>query len=256
MRNTSPREEPTLARAKNTSRAEARRRARSLTRAEIEADELEEIEEEPAAAAPAATERRTLGFRLPNFRQDIGDLPQILTSRRAMVIPPLMLLLGFVIELARPTGALTDAFGLPIPLVGFISFLGLADLYIQVFFLPPALLTFFLAGYIAPRASYLVGALLGAVSGAMWSILVLTTPQTTATPLAGETDTGALVLYLFALNIGYGTFAAAFAAWYRDFLRRMRDQGTSRRADREAQERAKRRDQRQGDRRALKKSGR
>jgi hypothetical protein len=146
----------------------------------------------------------------------------------------------------------TASFGLPIPLVGFMTFRDMADLYVQIFFLPPALLTFFLAGYIAPRASYLVGALLGLLSGVLWIILVLTTPVPTESPLAGLTDIGTVVIYLLALNVGYGTFAAAFAGWYRDFLRRMRDQGTARRAEREAQERAKRREQRQGDRRALK----
>jgi hypothetical protein len=259
MRGLSLKRSSPLARAKNTARAEARRRTRALTRAEIDDAELEAADEAVTAddEAPAAEARRpAFGFRLPNFRQDLRDLPQILTSRRAMVLAPLMLVLGFALQLASAYGVLAADYGVPIPLIGWISFLGLAEIFVQMFFLPPALLTFFLAGYIAPRASYLVGALLGAVSGAMWSILVLTTPPTTGTPLASESDPGGLMVYLFALNVGYGTFAAAFAAWYRDFLRRMRDQGTSRRADREAQERAKRRDQRQEDRRALKKSGR
>ena len=240
-----------MARAKNTSRSESRRRSRAATRAELPADPAAAGEEAEVTAEPVP-QRRPSSFKLPNFRQDLRDLPQILTARRAMVVAPLMLALGFVLQAASATGLITADFGLPIPLAGFLTFRDMAELYVQIFFLPPALLTFFLAGYIAPRASYLVGALLGLLSGVLWIVLVLTAPVPSDSPLAGLTDVGTVTVYLLALNVGYGTFASAFAAWYRDFLRRMRDQGTSRRAEREAQERAKRRDQRQSDRRALK----
>jgi hypothetical protein len=246
----------TLARAKDTARAEARRRARAALRAESGADRAEAADATADAEATTAQPARPSAFKLPNFRQDLRDLPRILTSRPAMAVAPFMLALGFVLQLASSRGALPADYGLPIPLVGFMSFLAIGELYIQIFFLPPALLTFFLAGYIAPRASYLVGALLGLLSGIMWVILVATAPLPGDPPLAGEGDVASLGLYLVALNVGYGTFAAAFAAWYRDFLRRMRDQGMARRAQREADERAKRREQRQEDRRALKKAAR
>lgn len=243
-----------MARAKNTSRAEARRRARLEARAEDSAayqDDLAEGEPGEPATPAEAPARRSL-ISLPNFRQDLRDLPQILTSRRAMIIAPLMLTVGFVLQLANSQAMLPTGFGLPIPLVGWVSFAEIGDFYVQMFFLPPALLTFFLAGYIAPRASYLFGALNGLLSGAFWAVLFLTGPLPDGAPLPGGTDTLALVGYVFVLNVGYGTFAAAFAAWYRDFLRRMRDSGMQRRADREAAERAKRRDQRHADRRTLK----
>lgn len=247
-----------MARAKNTTRAEARRRSRAESRAELDAARLDEHVDEPAdaPAAPVAAERRP-GFRLPNFRQDLRDLPRILTSRRAMIIPPAMLIAGFVLQLVVIAGALPTALGIPMPLAenGWMSFAEVAALYVQVFFFPPALLTFFLAGYLAPRASYLVGALYGLLAGLMWAVLVFATPLPILDGAEGI-DRPSAAGYFLLLNLAYGTFAAAFAAWYRDFLRRMRDQGMARRADREAQERAKRREQRHEDRRAVKRTGR
>jgi len=241
-----------LARAKNTSRAEARRRARVAMREEREVVDATEAGSDPGtestAAAAAGEPPRQPFFRAPRFREDLRLLPHILTSRRLMIVPPLMLLLGFALTLIGP--GLTDTEGgLPLASV--------ADLYVQLFFLPPALLTFFLAGFIAPRASYLVGAVLGTLSGILWAI-ILAGGQTMADPMLGEatTDLPSVIGYLFLLNVGYGTFAAAFAAWYRDFLRRMQDQGRARRADREAKERAKRRDQRHEDRRTARRGTR
>jgi signal transduction histidine kinase len=220
-----------LARAKNTSRAEARRRSRATLRAEQEANE--ELEE-PTEPQPAAQTRPSF-FNPPRFREDLRLLPQILTSRRLLIVPPLMLILGFMLVMVSDQ------------LVG--DLVGIADLYVQLFFLPPALLTFFLAGFIAPRASYLVGALLGVFSGVLWAIIIFAGQAAAADPVTDpNADVLAVTGYLFMLNVAYGTFAAAFAAWYRDFLRRMQAQGQARRAEREAKERAKRREQRHEDR--------
>jgi hypothetical protein len=225
-----------LARAKNTSRSEARRRARAAMREEQEA--TERLEDDEEGEQPAETRPRPSFFNPPRFREDLRLLPQILTSRRLLIVPPLMLIAGFVLTML--TGQL----------VGETA--AIADLYIQLFFLPPALLTFFLAGFIAPRASYLIGALLGAFSGVLWAIIILAGRTAVAEPVTDpEADQLAVISYLFVLNVGYGTFAAAFAAWYRDFLRRMQEQGRARRADREAKERLKRREQRQEDRKTV-----
>lgn len=232
-----------MARAKNTSRAEARRRARAAMRQEREVAEREAIEEQEAEPAAEPSPRPSF-FRPPRFREDLRLLPHILLSRRLMALPPLMLLLGFIFTMVGGQLA-EDAGGIPVRT--------LADLYVQLFFLPPALLTFFLAGYIAPRASYMVGALLGMLNGVLWAIIVLVGDASPSEPLTDpQADATVVIGYLFLLNVGYGTFAAAFAAWYRDFLRRMQEQGRARRTEREAKERTKRREQRQEDRKALK----
>lgn len=224
-----------MARAKNTSRAEARRRARAAEREEREF--VEPGEPEQSTEQPEERQRPSF-FNPPRFREDLRLLPQILTSRRLLIVPPLMLLLGFALTLLG--GQLADEVA------------GIAELYVQLFFLPPALLTFFLAGFIAPRASYLVGAILGVFSGVLWAIIIFVGQTAAAAPVTDpDADVLAVTSYLFLLNVGYGTFAAAFAAWYRDFLRRMQSQGQARRADREAKERAKRREQRHEDRKTV-----
>jgi hypothetical protein len=234
-----------LARAKNTSRAEARRRARAAERHELETPELDEELTEDAAEAP----RRSM-FQMPNVREDVRLLPKILTSRRLMVVPPLMLAAGFVLTYLLAVGALAE------------SVMDIAWMYIYIFFVPPALLTYFIGGFLAYRGSYLVGLVLGLLSGALLALLLFTTGVGYGVGEGGEPGLVIVpedVRASFALGyLGtgalYGTFAAAFAAWYRDFLRRMQEQGKARRAERDARERAKRRDQRQEDRKTARRT--
>ena len=236
-----------MARAKNTSRAEARRRTRETARADqFEAESADDAEAiEAAETETTQTPERRSMFRIPDFRADIRALPQIFRSRRLLWVPALLLLGGFAIILVLPA--------LP------SSIAGIADLYIQFFFIPPALFTFFVAGFVAPRASYLVGFLYGVFASILWSMVILWADGglgTATTGTAGTATTSAdpLVVVSNMLVIGamYGTLAAAFAAWYRDFLRNMQERGRQRRADQEVKERAKRREERQESRRIVK----
>lgn len=181
-------------------------------------------------------------FRMPNVRADIRALPSVFRARRLLLLPGLILIVGLVLELVRR--------GLSPELSS------IADLYIQFFFVPPALFTFFIAGFLAPRASYLVGFLYGLFAAVLWSVAVLAFNGVLATGATGTTTTTnpvADITQLFVLGAVYGTLAAGFAAWYRDFLRQMQDRGKQRRADTEAKERAKRREDRQEARRIYKK---
>jgi hypothetical protein len=120
-------------------------------------------------------------------------------------------------------------------------------MFVQFFFLPPALFTFFVAGFLAPRASYLVGLIYGLIGGAMWFAAF--------TPSGAVPDSSTFVALLATAIVQgalYGTLAAAFAAWYRDFLRGMQERGKVRRAEQEAKLRAQRRDERQESRRVAK----
>jgi hypothetical protein len=214
----------TLAREKNTSRAEARRRSREQVRAQIAADEQEEEIEEAATDQPQP-ERRPL-FKLPNVREDVRALPSILLSRRMLWLPPVLLVIGLALLLVG--GALSP------------DVQNLVFYYIQFFFLPPALFTFFLAGFFAPRASYLVGLTYGLLAGVLWFIGYV---PVTAVPDVGS-FVGSLLLTV-AWGATWGTLAAAFAGWYRDFLRGMQERGKQRRATREVDERTRRREERQ-----------
>jgi hypothetical protein len=231
-----------LARAKNTSRAEARRRTREAQRADLLAEEDEGPDE--GADAPPAPQRRQPLFRMPNFREDIRALPDVFRTRRLIWLPLVLLVSGFGIVLVLPALPATIA--------------SIADLFVQFFFIPPALFTFFVAGYLAPRASYLVGFLYGVFASILWSILILWQGQSLAPTGTDGTATGTVnepvmvVLNMVLIGALYGTLAGAFAAWYRDFLRGMRDRGIQQRAEREAKERAKRREERQEARRVAK----
>lgn len=210
-------------------------------RTQEEADELADEAADDAASAEAAEQpqpRKSL-FQAPRFREDLRLLPQIFRARRALWIPPILLIAGFLLTLVWA--------GLP------VSILPVVDLFLQFFFVMPPLFTFFLAGFLAPRASYLIGFLVALFAGVLWAILILgfgiAYQLGVGAVLVPEIDRGLLTVDYFILGAVYGTIAAAFAAWYRDFLRNMRERGDQRRADKEIEARAKRRQERQEARR-------
>jgi hypothetical protein len=221
-----PRRRFTLAREKNTTRALARRRSRDLQRAQFAAEQdPEESAEEVATPTADTTERKPL-FRIPDVRADIRALPSIVRSRRLVLLPLALLAIGFILIFVFES--------IPADLQTF------AGSYLQFFYFPPALFTFFLAGFFAPRASYLFGFIYGVIAGVAWFIS-LVPPE--AVPDA--TAFGGALLTTLAYGVVYGTLAAALAAWYRDFLRGMQERGRQRRAVKEVDERARRREQRQ-----------
>jgi hypothetical protein len=231
-------QEPVLARAKNTSRAEARRRSRDAERAMLAQSEADEqaIEDEQPAAAPAPRPM----FRIPDIRSDVRSLPSMFRTRRLLWIPYIMIVVGFVLTLVGP-GLSPELFNLAVA-------------YIQLFFLPQSLLAFFFAGFLAPRASYLAGFLAGLLTGVLWA-LVIYVGASTGLGLAGieNFDPFNQASASFVTSVVFGTLAGWFAGWYRDFLRQMQERGRARRADKEAQDRARRRTERQETRRAAKK---
>lgn len=223
-----------MARAKNTSRAEARKHTRELHRAEMaQIAEGEQSDDAPQEEAPAA---RPSLFKMPNIRQDIRELPAILGARRLIWLPFALVLIGFILTLIY--------WGLPGDLHGVIA------IYISFFFVPSGLFAYFIAGFIAPRASYLVGLLVGAFSGFLYGLAdALVRPPDLAVSVG---DAAAQIAYFTFNGAVLGTFAGGFAAWYRGFLRGMQQNGQQRRADREARERAKRREERQESRKVTK----
>lgn len=223
-----------MARAKNTSRASARKRTRSQQRAELAEDEQldGQSEDQPDTAAPA----RPSLFQLPNFREDIRVLPSMFRTRRLLWLPFILVIVGFVLALV--------IYGIPTDMQPWIA------LYLQFFFVPQGLFTYFIAGFLAPRASYLVGLILGVMSGALYGVaIVATLPPGSDVPVS---DAAMSILSYTFTGAVLGAFAGGFAAWYRNFLRNMQQGGNKRRAEKEAQERAKRRDQRQEARRVFK----
>jgi hypothetical protein len=220
-------------------RAEARRRSREMTRAELVAadGQIDDYSEVTETAETTPRRTRSSMLKLPDFRGDIAALPSMFRTRRLLWLPFVLLLAGFIDALVFP--------GLPLEMQQ------IAFLYIQYFLVPQALFTYFIGGFLAPRASYLVGLLLGVVNGLLW-IVIFTLGASMGLGLGAfaGVDVSRDGIGAFSTAVILGTFAAGFAGWYRDFLRQMQERGKTRRADQEVKARELRRAERQETRRS------
>jgi len=167
-------------RAKRTSRAEARRRYRASIGEPIEEEAFDDAEPQAAARSSApktagATQQRPslsyafrAAFRPPNVRDDLRVLPRLLIDR-SVWLPSL----------------LTVAAGIAFAVTGGGNWL--IALIATYFVAPPALGSVFLGGFLAPRASYLVGLIIGFVSAVVASAVILTSSASLVTgqPIVG-----------------------------------------------------------------------
>ena len=172
-----------MPRAKRTDRAEARRRHRASL-GEQPADEAAEPSAPPSAGRAAAPrppstgERPSLAnafraaFRPLNLGEDLRYLPKLLIDRSVWL--PILLTIAAGVAFVATGGANW--------LVAIIA---------TYFVAPPALGSVFIGGFLAPRASYLVGLIVGFVSAVVASAIILTSQAslvtgqpigTTATP--------------------------------------------------------------------------
>jgi hypothetical protein len=222
-----------LARAKNTSRAEARKRTRDQQRAELADDE--QIDDQPETdAAPA---KRPPLFQMPPIRDDIRALPSVFREKPLLWLPFVLLGIGFVLQLVF--------WGLPAAIQPW------AALYTSLFFAPAqGLFIFFIGGFLAPRGSWLVGLILGALNGALYDIAIIATAP--AGTSIQPTDAFVAIVAAAVQIAAVGALAAGFAGWYRRFLRNMQTNGAQRRAEADAKAKAKRRDERQEARKVAK----
>jgi hypothetical protein len=228
-----------LARAKDTSRAQARRRYRESLR--VEEDDLDLIEEAPPEEPPPSTRP---SFRLPDVRGDIRALPSIIVSRPLVLVPFGMLIVAFVLELLRLNGVM------PAGGIGEVALL-----YTQLTLPPTALFVFFIGGFLAPRASWLVGGLLGAFDALLITLIVLLYPQAQLEG-SGVAEVAQGLLPLWAIAIMVGILAAAFAAWYRTFLRSSQERARANRMAREREQAARAKEQAKKDREAARQTAR
>lgn len=227
-----------MARAKNMHRAAARRRHRDELRANTLADDAyldndDPVEDRAVAAESAPRPARTgiAGmFSRPDVRGDLKALPRMLLTEKRLWIPFVLLLVGFGIDAGYFWGALPA---------------DLANVAILAFTLilsPQALFVPFIAGFLAPRGAYLVGAIVGLIDGILVALLF-------NGPIPKERSAGVLassglsdILAIFVVAILFATAAAAFASWYRRFLRQSQERAKANRAIREQQMAAKRKE--------------
>ncbi len=215
-----------MARAKRTARADARRRHRAQFAPDVdesgerivdgadsaggaEAASAGPVRRDPGRAAaagsglggpekppPAGGIRNALrlSFRPLNLREDLALLPRLLVHR-AFWLPVLL------------SGIVTAA------VVAFQGRELISQFAMTYFLLPPPIGAIFLAGFLAPRASYLIGALVGIVTSVLLGIVVVAAPSLFPGSTFGEGLISGLVTSPTA-----GVLFAAAAAWYRRFL--------------------------------------
>ena len=217
-----------MARAKNTSRAQARRNYRDQVRATgaegltEDGEVIEPIEEQ--APKPSM-------FRMPNIREDLRVLPEMFRTRKLLWLPFVLLFVTFAAALLWIQGVLPTDLG------------WLVSLAVELLLRPTGLFIFFIGGFLAPRASYLVGAILGIIDGILWALLGFLVPGSTVgtdgtvqttSPL---TFADAVVFVMVAIVVGI--LAASFAAWYRNFLRSSQERARQNRVAKEQERAAK-----------------
>jgi len=216
-----------VARAKHTARAEARRRYRQSTAPleDLDGDPLDDAEEpepvRPAAKATAAKgpaarpadSRQPAGrpsfmdsFRLayhrPDIREDLATLPTTLRSR------------GFLAALAMVVAGGAVWYMYPVYSGSLTAW--------ELLVLPgSALAPQLVAGFFAPRASYLLGLIVGIVQPIVY-LIVNSSPRVQEAYLARGVDIPGITLdqvgLAFINSIVMGALFAAMAAWYRRFL--------------------------------------
>ena len=199
-----------MARAKQTDRAEARRRYRQANRleAEVEPNVLDEDDrgtvtapraKAPAPERPGITSSFRGAYHPANVREDLALLPQLLRSRAFLGAAALVVAAAVFIAVL-PTNSL-------------------AGFAFQTFVLPPAIAPIFVAGFFAPRASYLIGLIVSLIDVVAYAFLIIviapTIGLTTTTP---GPDVLSLVGTALLVGPTSGVLFASAAAWYRRFL--------------------------------------
>jgi hypothetical protein len=208
-----------VARAKRTERAEARRRYRAAAVVDPELETADGAAPSTGAARsssgqaarPAAATSVRIGFaeafrqsfRPMHVREDVASLPWIAVHTKALWLP-LLITLACTIYIIATSGKDT-----------------ISEFMFAYFIQTPAIGSVFLAGFLAPRSSWLLGAIIGFVSAICYSILVIVYPA--VVPGGGvipptEAEARNVAIYALVLSPIIGSFFAAAAAWYRRFL--------------------------------------
>ena len=205
-----------MARAKHTDRAEARRRYRQAMNLPEETDVDEaEADAQPASgtsrqaartpqrAAPAQVRPGFLSafrgaYHSPHVREDLAHWRELLTSRA------LLAAVGLVVVAAA-------AF------VVFPGYTGSTFAWELIVLPGQALAPQLVAGFFAPRASYLLGLVVGLVQGIVFASVYPLVLARLGNPVPGDQIPNLLTLSFVTGPISGMLFASA-AAWYRRFL--------------------------------------
>jgi hypothetical protein len=203
----------TVARAKRTTRAEARRRYRAEhgllddTNLDEESAEADSPVTKQGASRPGPDGAGRIGifsavrlaFRPLDAPGDFRALPRLVRHKALWL--PVLLTIGAAVLTGVSQGA--DV---------------LSQFAFQYFVVTPAIGGVFIAGFLAPRASWLLGVIVGLVSATCYTILGYAglLPAGFAEVFALEPSAAIVSSFVFSPIMG-ALFASA-AAWYRRFL--------------------------------------
>ena len=211
-----------MARAKRTARADARRNYRAaqgvVDDADLDPTDADaDADAEAAPSAKGASESRKAAAQAP--AATVRPRPSIAAAFRGAfrpldlpgdlkALPRLLIHISFLIPVATIVGitAVIIAFGGQELISRELS---------QFFLAPPPLVPVFIAGFLAPRASWLLGGLLGVVQ--TLAVLVIV-----STPALGEVvgvPAPDVLASSMAVSVVFGAFYASAMAWYKRFLR-------------------------------------
>lgn len=196
-----------MARAKRTARADVRRRNRQTQLAAEDG-----VAEESASASETSARPRTapparpgfmaafkLAYHPANVREDLPFVPRLVTHW-SFWLPLLLMIASAAVTVAAPSS--------PIATFAF-----------QTFVYPPALIAMFVVGFFAPRASYLLGGILGVANVVVFGAFLA---YSGTSGLAGEVIPAETLQTMFfnavVLSPPAGVMFSALAAWYRRFL--------------------------------------
>ncbi len=140
-------------------------------------------------------------IRPVDLRQDLRDLPWLVTRTPAVVVPSL-LVLASAIWYGATGGSLRD----------------LPGMAFNLFVFPPPLAALFLAGILTTRMSYLAGGIVGIVSALVFSIYLFVGPVQSQTPLT-QSEQIQYLAYALVVSPMAGVAIGGFAGFYRRFLR-------------------------------------
>jgi len=175
---------------------------------EGEGDEAEAVAPRRAAAPARSTGeavRMGIGAALRSsfhplrLRDDIAALPSLVTHR-SLWLPVLVTIVSTVAVVATGGKDVVTPF--------------LFAYFVQT----PALGGAFLAGFLAPRASWLLGAIVGVVAAAGYVAVAALVPGAISTTAPTSSEVGGVAVGAFIATPIMGALFASLAAWYRRFL--------------------------------------
>jgi hypothetical protein len=220
----------TVARAKGTDRAEARRRYRAIVKAQEEAEAG--TEGQATAAAPGVRNRgrgsqalkpapspvaqqpgffgaAKAAYRPVHYREDLGSVVPLITRTHAVWPVLVMTIVAVPLALALPKS--TDSFALA------------AILFILN---PTPLLPSMIAGFLAPRATWLLGAINAFIAGTGFVILALLADGQIPGLIKISVDqTPIAFIQVISFAVPFGAILAAGTGWYKRFLAAMPGSG-------------------------------